>query len=67
MPQPLRVQAVEGRKLPAVDAQGRPLPGRFVARKKNGEPLAEGANVPDDNYHRRAIERGDLALCADEG
>jgi hypothetical protein len=68
MPEPLMVRAVAGRKLPAVDPQGRPLPGRFVAHDKKGAPLAGPVAVPADTYHRRAVERGDLALAsADEG
>ncbi len=65
MPEPLKVRAVDGRKLPAIDPQGRPLPGRFVAHDKKGRPLGEAVLVPADSYHRRAIERGDLTL--DEG
>ena len=41
------------------------MPGRFVARApKTYEPLADGADVPDDSYHRRAIARGELTLDA---
>ena len=55
----IRVYAVGEARLPLVG-----MPGRFVARApKTFEPLAEGAEVPDDSYHRRAIARGDISLA----
>lgn len=52
----LRVFAVGEARLPAIG-----MPGRFVARApKTHEPLADGALVPDDSYHRRALARGEI-------
>lgn len=54
----IRVWAVGEARLPIPG-----MPGRFVARAtKTHEPLAEGADVPDDSYHRRAIARGGITL-----
>lgn len=64
MPNALRVRAVPGRTLPAIDASGRPLPGRFVSYGPDGKPLAE-VTVPSDSYHRRAVQRGDLELVTE--
>lgn len=56
----IRVWAVGEARLPIPG-----MPGRFVARApKSNEPLADGVEVPDDSYHRRAISRGELALAA---
>lgn len=53
----IRVRAVGDARLPVPG-----MPGRFVARApKTHEPIAEGVDVPDDSYHRRAIARGELA------
>jgi len=53
----IRVRATGDARLPVPG-----MPGRFVARAtKTHEPIAEGVDVPDDSYHRRAIARGDLA------
>lgn len=51
----IRVRAVGDAKLPVPG-----MPGRFVARDKKGDPIQDGAEVPDDSYHRRAIARGDI-------
>lgn len=63
MPGTLRVYAVEGRLVPALDADGHALGRRFVARE-TAYPyaaIAAGAEVADDTHHRRAIARGDLS------
>lgn len=53
----IRVRAVGDARLPVPG-----MPGRVVARApKTHEPIAEGVDVPDDSYHRRAIARGELA------
>lgn len=52
----IRVWAVGEARLPIPG-----MPGRFVARApKSHAPLAEGADVPDDSYHRRALARGEI-------
>lgn len=54
----IRVWAVGEARLPIPG-----MPGRFVARApKTHAPIPEGADVPDDSYHRRAIARGDITL-----
>ncbi len=54
----IRVRAVGDARLP-VPGMG----GRFVGRdRKPHEIIAEGVEVPDDSYHRRAIARGALTL-----
>lgn len=54
-----RVWAADDRCLPHPDG---PVNGcRFVARRRDGSPIADGVLVPLDTYHRRAIARGDLA------
>ena len=58
----IRVRAVEGRSLLAVDGDGHPRPDRFVGHDRRGAIVAEGVDVPDDPYHRRAIKAGDLEL-----
>lgn len=40
---------------------------RFVARDRAGEPIPEGAQVPLDSDHRRAIARGDLSTIDPRG
>lgn len=53
----IRVRAVGDARLPVPG-----MPGRFVGRApKTHEPIAEGVEVPDDSYHRRALARGDIA------
>lgn len=64
MPHALRVRAVPGRTLPAIDAAGRPRPGAFVGYGPDGKALP-AALVPSDSYHRRAVARGDLELVTD--
>lgn len=55
----IRVRAVGDARLPVPGA-----PGRFVGRdRKTFEPVEGGVEVPDDSYHRRALKRGDIALC----
>lgn len=61
----LRVRAVEGRKLPAINADGLPLQGRFVGYDRRGAIIQEsdgqpGVPVPADSYHLRAVKNGDL-------
>lgn len=54
----IRVRAVGDARLPVPG-----MPGRFVGRApKTHEPLADGVEVPDDSYHRRAIARGEIAV-----
>lgn len=54
----IRVRAVGDARLP-VPGMG----GRFVGRdRKTHEIIAEGVEVPDDSYHRRAIAQGALTL-----
>jgi len=61
----MKVRAVEGRKLPAVDGDGAPILGRFVGYSRRGEIVPEGVDVPDDAHHRRAVKAGDLELIAE--
>lgn len=61
----MRVCAVEGRLLPAIDASGMPLVGRYVARTRKGAPIPEGVLVPQDSHHLRAVRNGDLERVAD--
>lgn len=54
----IRVFAVGDARLPVPGQVG-----RYVARHpKTHEPMRDGALVPDDSYHRRAIARGELSL-----
>lgn len=56
----IRVWAVGDARLPVPG-----MAGRFVARApKTHEPLSEGALVPDDGYHRRALARREITLDA---
>ena len=60
MPSTIRVWAVVEARLPIPG-----MPGRFVARApKSHAPLAEGADVPDDGYHQRALARGEITATA---
>lgn len=51
----IRVRAIGDALLPKPG-----FPGRFVARNPDRSIIAEGVDVPDDSYHRRAIRRGEL-------
>lgn len=62
----MRVRAVEGRLLPAIDASGMPLVGRYVARTRKGAPIPEGVLVPQDSHHLRAVRNGDLERMPDD-
>lgn len=56
----IRVWAVGEARLPIPG-----MPGRFVARApKSHAHLADGADVPDDGYHQRAIARGEITTNA---
>lgn len=58
MAETIHVRACGTARLPIPGMQG-----RYVARApKTHEPLAEGAHVPADGYHLRAIERGDIEM-----
>lgn len=54
----IRVRARGTAKLPVPGMRG-----RFVGRDKAGEIIAEGVDVPEDGYHVRAINRGDIELA----
>jgi len=62
----MRVRAIEGRLLPAIDGNGAPLVGRYVARTRKGAPIPEGVEVPQDSHHLRAVRNGDLERLADD-
>ncbi len=55
----IRVRAVGDAKLPVPGVNA----ARYVGRNRDGSVIAEGVSVPDDSYHRRAVERGDIELA----
>ena len=59
----LHIRAVGDLRCPFVGADGVPVPGRYAGRaRKTHEPMPDGEHVPDVADHRRAVERGDLAI-----
>lgn len=56
----IKVRAVAGRKLPALDASGAPILGRFVGYTKAGAVDPEGTTVDVSPYILRALKNGDI-------
>ena len=59
-PRTLHVIAQGDAMVPYVDADGRPVRGRYAGRDVHGRPRAE--RVAATTYHQRAVDHGDLAL-----
>ncbi len=57
----IRVRAVGDALLPVPG-----FAGRFVGRDANRNIIDEGVDVPEDQYHLRAIMRGDISRVSVE-
>ena len=60
----IKVRALNGNKVPFLNASGVVEPGRFIGIDKHtGEVIADGELVSDHPQVRRHIARGQLELC----